>query len=246
MQKRLQKLLSEAGIASRRNAEELILEGRVKVNNIVIKELGSKADPDKDVIKVNNKEIQIKSKKIYLALHKPVGIISSRKDEKDRKTVIDLIPIKSYIYPVGRLDYDSSGLILLTNDGEVANALIHPSYEIPKTYIVEIDGIIKKEEIERFEQGIQLEDGTTAPAKAKIISTDKAKNTAKMEIILSEGKNRQIRRMFEVLGYTVIRLKRVKIGKINLGNLENGEYRHLSDTEIKWLRQRIDKKKGQE
>jgi 23S rRNA pseudouridine2605 synthase len=237
---RLQKLLSEAGIASRRKAEELILEGRVRVNNAVITELGSKADPEKDIIKVNGKIIKIQSRKIYIALHKPVGIISSRKDEKNRKTVIDLIPIKNYIYPVGRLDFDSSGLIILTNDGEVANELLHPGYKIPKTYIVEIDGAIKKEQLANFSAGIELEDGITAPARARVISG--GKDSTRLEVIISEGKNRQIRRMFESLGFNVQKLKRTKIGNISLGNLSNGEFRYLTDEEIKWLKQHKEKR----
>ncbi len=230
---RLQKIISEAGIASRRKAEELILEGRVKVDNIIIKELGFKADPDKSIIKVDNKEIKIKSKKLYIALHKPVGIISSRKDEKNRETVIDLVPNKEYMYPVGRLDYNSSGLILLTNDGEVSNALQHPSFEIEKTYIASIAGLISLSDLEKFKKGIVLEDGLTAPAKARVIS--KKNEETKLEVTIHEGKNRQIRRMFEALGYEVIRLKRVQIGEIVLGELKLGQFRNLTEKEVQWL-----------
>lgn len=234
MEVRLQKIISEAGIASRRKAEELIVEGKVKVNNKVVKELGYKADPEKDHIRVDGREIKIEHKKVYIALHKPVGIISSRKDEKGRKTVIDLIPTNTYMYPVGRLDFDSSGLILLTNDGELANALMHPSFEIPKTYIVTINGIISNMLLEKFQKGIRLEDGVTAPAKVKVLSREN--DQTKMEVTITEGKNRQIRRMFEALGHEVIRLKRIKIGEITLGELASGKFRNLSEKEVKWVK----------
>ncbi|MBC7474659.1 MAG: rRNA pseudouridine synthase [Candidatus Sericytochromatia bacterium] len=234
MEVRLQKIISEAGIASRRKAEELILDGKVKVNNKVITELGYKADPDKDTVKVDGVAVRKDVDKVYIVLHKPVGVISSRKDEKDRTTVIDLIPIKKYIYPVGRLDFDSSGLILLTNDGDVTNALLHPSFEIPKTYIVMINGIFSNNALEKFQNGIRLDDGMTSPAKVKILGIEK--NSTKLEVIITEGKNRQIRRMFDFLEYEVIRLKRTRIGNIGLGDLEIGKYRYLNMNEINWIK----------
>ncbi|MFN8577374.1 MAG: pseudouridine synthase [Candidatus Sericytochromatia bacterium] len=234
MEIRLQKIISEAGIASRRKAEELILDGRVSVNNKTVSELGTKANPDKDIIKVNGKKIDTNKPKIYIALNKPFGIISSRKDEKDRETVVDLINTDEYIYPIGRLDYDSSGLILLTNDGEITNNLIHPKYEVEKVYVVYIQGFIPDRALEKFEKGIRLEDGYTAPAKVEIIREEN--NLTILEVTIHEGKNRQIRRMFDALGYEVTKLKRIRIGNIKLDNLKAGEYRSLTNEEIKWIK----------
>ncbi len=234
MEIRLQKIIADAGIASRRKAEELIVQGLVQVNGKIVRELGFKADPNKEKIKVNGKIIKPNLKKIYLALNKPVGIISSRKDEKGRQTVIDIIPLDDYLYPVGRLDFESSGLIILTNDGEAANSLLHPKFEIPKTYKVDIEGELKNSDLEKFKAGIKLEEGLTAPAKAKILS--KGRTYTKLEVIIHEGKNRQIRRMFEELGYQVTRLKRISIGNIELGKLPIGRHRYLSPEEINWLK----------
>ena len=234
MEIRLQKIIADAGIASRRKAEELIVQGLVQVNGKIVRELGFKADPNKEKIKVNGKIIKPNLKKIYLALNKPVGIISSRKDEKGRQTVIDIIPLDDYLYPVGRLDFESSGLIILTNDGEAANSLLHPKFEIPKTYKVDIEGELKNSDLEKFKAGIKLEEGLTAPAKAKILS--KGRTYTKLEVIIHEGKNRQIRRMFEELGYQFTRLKRISIGNIELGKLPIGRHRYLSPEEINWLK----------
>lgn len=234
MEIRLQKIISEAGIASRRKAEGLILDGRVSVNNKTVSELGTKADPNKDIIKVNGKKIDTHKAKIYIALNKPFGVISSRKDEKDRETVVDLIDTDEYIYPIGRLDYDSSGLILLTNDGEITNNLIHPKYEVEKVYVVYIQGFIPDSALEKFEKGIRLEDGYTAPAKVEIIREENKLTI--LEVTIHEGKNRQIRRMFDALGYEVTKLKRIRIGNIKLENLKAGEYRSLTNEEIKWIK----------
>ncbi len=234
MQTRLQKIISQAGIASRRNAETMILDGKVSVNNSVVKELGFKADPETDKIKVNGRAINVNQKKIYIALNKPFGIISSRSDEKGRETVIDLIKSNEYMYPVGRLDYDSSGLLIITNDGDIANSLIHPKYEVEKVYIAYIDGNITNRDIDTFEKGIKLEDGYTAPAKVTILSEDR--NLTVLEVIIHEGKNRQIRRMFDALGYGVSKLKRIRIGNIKLEDLKPGEYRNLTKFEIDWIK----------
>lgn len=234
MEARLQKIISEAGIASRRKAEELILDGKVSVNNKTVHELGTKADPQKDLIKVDGKKIDIKKEKIYIALNKPFGVISSRKDEKDRETVIDLIDSNEYMYPIGRLDYDSSGLIILTNDGQITNNLIHPKFEVEKVYIVYIEGNINDRVISKFERGIRLDDGYTAPAKIEILSEED--NLSVLEVIIHEGKNRQIRRMFDALGYKVVKLKRIRIGNIKLENLKPGEYRNLTREEVNWIK----------
>lgn len=234
MQARLQKIISQAGIASRRNAELLIVDGKVSVNNTVVKELGFKADPEIDKIKVNGKLININTKKVYIALNKPFGIISSRKDEKGRETVIDLIKSNEYLYPVGRLDYDSSGLIILTNDGDIANNLIHPRYEVEKVYIAYIEDNISDRDLENFERGIKLDDGYTAPAKISILNEDR--NFTVLEVIIHEGKNRQIRRMFDAMGYKVTKLKRIRIGEIKLEDLKPGEYRNLNKFEVDWIK----------
>lgn len=234
MEIRLQKLISEAGIASRRKAEELIIDGKVSVNNKTVTELGIKADPHKDIIKVNGKKIEINNNKIYIALNKPFGVISSRKDEKNRETVIDLIDTNEYIYPIGRLDYDSSGLIILTNDGEITNNLIHPKFEVEKVYIVYIEGYIPDRALEKFENGIKLEDGYTSPAKVRVLDEDD--RITILEAIIHEGKNRQVRRMFDALGYKVTKLKRIRIGNIKLENLKPGEYRNLTSDEIRWIK----------
>ncbi|MEK7433593.1 MAG: pseudouridine synthase [Cyanobacteriota bacterium] len=233
MEERLQKIISSAGVASRRKAEQLILEGKVKVNDTIIKELGFKANPHSDKIYVLGKRLTIKTKKVYIALNKPVGIICSRSDEKGRKTVIDIVDVNRYIYPVGRLDFDSSGLVLLTNDGDAMNAIIHPKYEIEKTYIVLVDGNISDNHLRKLESGIQLAEGRTAPAKIKVLGD--YPNETKLEMTITEGKNRQIRRMLDAVGYGVKKLKRVTIGKIELGNLKKGEFRYLNDLEVEWI-----------
>lgn len=242
MQIRLQKILSDAGVASRRKSEELILDGKVKVNDQIVTELGFKADPDKDIIKVNNRKIRSDNKKIYIAFNKPIGIVSSRKDEKDRTTVVDCIPIKDYIYPVGRLDIESTGLILLTNDGDVTNKLLHPKYQVEKTYIATIEGTISEETLEKFRKGVRLEDGMTSPAKAKLLKSYGDGRDSRVEVSIGEGRNRQIRRMFDALGCNVIRLKRIRIGNIELKDLDLGKYRDLRKDEIAWLKSIVNQK----
>lgn len=233
MEERLQKIISASGMASRRRAEELILAGKVKVNGKIIKELGFKANAHEDKIYVEGKKLTVKTKKIYIALNKPVGIICSRSDEKGRETVVDIVNVNRYIYPVGRLDFDSSGLVLLTNDGSAMNAIIHPKYEIEKTYTVLIDAFISDNHIKKIETGMDLEGYKTAPAKLKVLG--RYTNETKIEITLTEGKNRQIRRMFEALGYEVKKLKRIRIGQIKLDKLKKGEFRYLTEKEIAWI-----------
>lgn len=231
---RLQKYLAEAGVASRRKCEELIAMGRVEVNGQVVTMPGTKID-GKEVIKVDGREIRQEQKKVYILLNKPVGYISTAKDQFSRKTVLDLVDtVKERIYPVGRLDYDTSGLIMLTNDGELANKLTHPKHEMPKVYRVMIDGNLKEEDINSFQTGIAIEDYTTAPAKVKVIETSKKDSI--IEITIHEGRNRQIRKMFEALGYVVLRLKRVAMGSITIEGLEEGKWRYLSKKEIDTLK----------
>lgn len=242
MKIRLQKIISDAGVASRRNAEVLILDGKVKVNGKQVKTLGFKADPDKDKVAVEGNIIKIKRRKIYVALNKPIGVITSRSDEKGRETVVDCVPIDEYLYPIGRLDIDSTGLILLTNDGEVTNAVLHPKHEIEKTYVVKVDGFVDNSKIEKFKSGIRLEEGMTAPAKAEVMY--RGRDYTKLEVVITEGKNRQIRRMFDALGHKVNALKRTKIGIISLGDLPYGKHRRLDKAEIDWLKSLVNTDKS--
>ena len=232
---RLQKVIAHAGIASRRKAEELILQGKVKVNGEVVKELGIKIS-NSDRVEVEGIPIE-KEEPVYFLFYKPRGVISSVKDEKGRKAVTDFFPeIKQRIYPVGRLDYDTSGLILLTNDGEFANLLMHPRNEIEKEYIAKIKGIPPREKIKSLEKGIQLEDGKTAPARAKVLSIDKKKGTAIVQLTIHEGRNRQVRRMFEAIGHPVMKLRRERYAFLTLHSLKAGESRELTAHEVKQLR----------
>ncbi|WP_040208286.1 23S rRNA pseudouridine(2605) synthase RluB [Neobacillus jeddahensis] len=232
---RLQKVIARAGIASRRKAEELIKEGHVKVNGKVVRELGVKVTPS-DKVEVD--EIQIeKEEPVYFLLYKPRGVISSVSDDKGRKVVTDFFSnFKERIFPVGRLDYDTSGLLLLTNDGEFANLLMHPKNEIDKVYVAKTKGIPQREDLRKLEKGIRLEDGKTAPAKVKLLSADKKKQTAIVEIAIHEGRNRQVRRMFEAIGNEVLKLKRERYGFLNLNGLKAGEARELTPHEVKQLR----------
>lgn len=237
MKIRIQKFLSSAGIASRRKAEELIKHGRVKVNGKIIESMGLKIDPENDEIKVDNKIVKGNQKKIYIMLNKPKGYISSVSDPFNRPTVIDLVDIdnKDGLHPVGRLDYDSEGLLILTNDGELTFKLTHPKYEINKTYIVEVKGRPSSQEMHMLSKGIKLEDGLiTKPAKVKI--KELKNNNAVLEFIIHEGKKRQIRRMCKAIGHPVITLKRTKIGNLALKNLNTGKWRFLNEEEIQYLK----------
>jgi 23S rRNA pseudouridine2605 synthase len=232
---RLQKVIARAGIASRRKSEDLIKEGRVKVNGKVVTELGLKVTSS-DKVEVN--EIQIeKEEPVYFLLYKPRGVISSVNDEKGRKVVTDFFPhLKERIYPVGRLDYDTSGLLVLTNDGEFANLLMHPKSEVDKVYVAKLKGIPTKENLRKLEKGIRLEDGKTAPARVKLLSADNKKQSAIVEITIHEGRNRQVRRMFEAIGHDVMKLKRERYGFLTLSGLKTGDARELSPHEVKQLR----------
>ncbi|MDQ0219036.1 rRNA pseudouridine synthase [Peribacillus cavernae] len=232
---RLQKVIAHSGLASRRKAEELIVEGRVKVNGKVVKELGVKIGPN-DKVEVNEVPLT-KEVPVYFLLYKPRGVISAATDDKNRKVVTDFFPeINERIYPVGRLDYDTSGLLLLTNDGEFANILMHPKHEVDKVYVAKLKGIPLRENLRKLEKGIVLEDGKTAPAKTKVLSIDKKKQTAIVEIAIHEGKNRQVRRMLEAIGHPVLKLKRERYGFLTLNGLSAGESRELTPHEVKQLR----------
>lgn len=234
---RLQKILAQAGVASRRKCEELILAGAVEVNGEKVTTLGTKADANVDAITVNGKPIR-SEKKIYVMLNKPKGVITSAKDPQGRKVVSDFLPgIKERVYPVGRLDYDTEGLLLLTNDGEFANLLTHPKHHVPKTYYATVKGVPHGSALEKLQQGIMLEDGMTAPANIEYQDVNMEAKEATISITIHEGRNRQVRRMFEAIGHKVIKLKRVRFGGIVLEGLPRGKFRHLTEYEIKDLLQ---------
>lgn len=229
---RLQKVIAQSGIASRRKAEELIINGKVKVNDQVVTELGTKVS-DKDKIMVNNEPISKEVKEYYI-LNKPRGVLTTTKDEHSRKTVIDLIPTNARIYPVGRLDYDTTGLLLLTNDGEFANILMHPKSNIEKVYIAKIKGILKKEAVAALKSGVEIDDGIIVKAqRVKLKKVDLKSNTCMVQISICEGKNHQVKKMFSKVGLEVLKLKREKEGFFDLKNLQSGEYRKLTPKEIK-------------
>ena len=232
---RLQKVIAHAGIASRRKAEELIIEGKVKVNGQVIRELGTKVTAS-DSIEVNGIKIE-KEKKVYFLLYKPRGVISAVSDDRGRKTVFDLFPhVEERIFPVGRLDYETSGVLLLTNDGDFSNLLTHPRYNIDKTYVAKIKGLPRREDLKKLERGIMLEDGKTAPAKVKVLSSDREQGKSIIAITIHEGRNRQVRRMFEAIGCPVLKLKREQFAFLGLHGLNAGESRELTAHEVKQLR----------
>lgn len=231
---RLQKVIAQSGLTSRRKAEQLILDGRVKVNNKIVRELGTKVTTS-DEIQVDNIPIE-KEKLVYYVLYKPRGYISSVKDEKDRETVIDLMDdVKERIFPIGRLDYNTSGVLLLTNDGEFAHLLMHPKHEIEKVYIVKIKGIPSKETLAQMRKGVKDEGDILRAVDYKVTSIDRKKNTMIVQIKLHEGKNRHIRRMMDQLGHPVLKLKREKYGSITVDQLQPGKYRSLSRQEVHQL-----------
>ena len=230
---RLQKYLSSCGVASRRKSEQLILDGRVRVNDNIIKDLGYKVDK-KDSVYVDDKLVE-KTDKVYYLLYKPEKIICSLKDEKGRKTVIDLINTKERVFPVGRLDYDTSGLLLITNDGELTQELTHPHGSIEKTYYAKIDGILTLNELKSLEKGIILDGVKTKKAYLKVDKIDKKNNKSYVYITITEGRNHQVKNMFSFFNHKVLKLKRVSYSFLNLDGLKKGEYRILSIKEVKQL-----------
>lgn len=231
---RLQKYMALSGVASRRKSEEIIQEGRVKVNNVVVTELGRVIDPKKDKITVDNKNIRLESQKVYIMLNKPVGFVSSLQDEKGRRVVTDLIEgVRERIYPVGRLDADTTGLLLLTNDGDLAFKLTHPSKKVEKKYIAIVEGVPNKKELDSLRSGVFVDGKKTHPAKVKI--SKKFDTDSILEIVIHEGRNRQVKKMCEAVNHPVKKLKRVSIGEIELGGLNIGNWRYLNDEEIEYL-----------
>lgn len=231
---RLQKAIASTGYTSRRKAEELILKNQVMVNGKIVNELGYKVEPS-DTIVVEGKPLN-KVKKVYYLLNKPRGVLSTTKDDRGRKTVVDLIDSDVPIYPVGRLDYDTTGLILLTNDGELTNILMHPSSKIDKEYVAKIPGILYKDQVEILEKGVMIDGRKTARAKVKT-RYDKRKDVSMVSIIIHEGRNHQVKKMFEAVSKKVLKLKRERVAFLDLKGLRSGEYRPLTIKEVKKLYQ---------
>lgn len=232
---RLQKYIAMCGVASRRKAEELIEKGTVKVNDQKVTELGTKVEIGADKVTVNGRDIKPEQKNFYIMLNKPTGYVSTVSDQFDRPTVLDLVgtDIKSRIFPVGRLDYDTSGLLLLTNDGDFTYKVTHPKFELEKTYIALLKGGITISGLNKLRRGVKIDDYTTAPAKVEII--DAKDGYTKVKITIHEGKNRQVRKMFDTVGSKVVELERISIGTVELGNLPLGHWRHLTSHEISYL-----------
>ncbi|MDD4844589.1 MAG: pseudouridine synthase [Anaerotignum sp.] len=236
MEERLQKFLAEAGVASRRKAEELIAEGKIKVNGKVITELGTKIDPQKDEVLYLDKIISKKEvEMIYIMLHKPEGYVTTAKEQFGRPGVMDLVSgIAARIFPVGRLDYETSGLVLLTNDGDLTYKLTHPKHDVDKTYIAKLYGTPDDMDLQMFRRGVFIDGRQTKPAKMQIL--EKGERQSTVEIIIHEGRNRQVRKMCEAIKHPVAQLKRVGTGELTLGDLPKGKYRHLTPAEVKYLK----------
>lgn len=237
---RLQKVIASTGYCSRRKAEELIKSGKVLVNGNRVIELGTKVGSS-DVVTINGVMLK-KEEKEYVILNKPRGVVTTTNDELDRKTVLDLIETDKRLYPVGRLDYDTTGILLLTNDGELANLLMHPKNKIDKVYIAKIRGFLSKEDQIKLSKGVVIDGKKTAPAKIRLKKFDKKTNTSIVEITIHEGRNHQVKNMFLTIGYDVLKLKRERISFLELGNLKSGEYRYLNAKEVKKLYNEILKK----
>jgi pseudouridine synthase len=237
---RLQKILSAAGVASRRAAEKLIVEGRVSVNGETTSELGTRADPDADDIRVDGRRIA-RPRRRYIALHKPRGYVTTRSDPEHRPTVLDLLGLKEYVYPIGRLDYDSEGLLLLTNDGGFAERLMHPRYGVEREYEARVRGVPEPAALRRLAQGVRIEGRRTAPAHVRLVETGRGArgDQSIISVVLHEGRTRQVRNMCAAIGHPVVRLRRVRVGSIRLGTLKPGEFRELTRDEVRQLEQAV-------
>lgn len=235
---RLQKFLAEAGVASRRRAEELIAQGKVKVNGKVVTEMGLKIDPEKDEVSYLDRKISKKDTElVYLMLHKPVGYVTTAKEQFGRPAVVDLIKgVNARIFPVGRLDYDTSGLLLLTNDGDLTYKLTHPKHDVEKTYIAKLYGVPDEGALQKFRRGVVIDGRKTKPAKIQILEREKDGRFCTAEIVIHEGRNRQVRKMCESIKHPVAQLQRVATGELTLGDLPKGKYRHLTEKEIRYLK----------
>lgn len=236
---RLQKIIASSGYCSRRKAEELIIQGKVKLNGTIVKELGLKASPN-DQIMVDGNLINEEAK-VYYLLNKPRGVITSVSDDKNRKTVVDLIDTDKRIYPIGRLDYDTTGILLLTNDGALANLIMHPKNKIDKVYVAKVKGLVNKEAALSLARGIIVDGRKTAKAKVKVKKYDKKNQISVVELTIHEGRNHQVKKMFEALGFDILKLKREKIAFLDLTNLKSGQYRKLNIKEVKKLYSEVQK-----
>lgn len=234
-EERLQKFLANSGIASRRKCEEYILKGKVSVNGKFVDELGTKINPDKDVVKYNGKIVKKTDKKVYILLNKPIDYVTTVKDQFDRQTVLDLIDIPEKVVPVGRLDMYTSGALLLTNDGDFVYKVTHPKYEIEKTYTVTIRGIATQDDVKKLENGVKIDDYVSGKAKVKILKTDEEKNFSRLQITIHEGKNREVRKMCEAIDKKVLALHRRRIGNLDVKNIEIGKWRYLNKKEVEEL-----------
>lgn len=231
---RINKYLADCGVASRRKCDELISQGKVKVNNKVVRELGLDIKPT-DVVLFENRVVRPTVRRVYYKLHKPKGYVTTASDEKGRKTVVELMrKVQERVYPIGRLDYDTEGLLILTNDGDITNILTHPKNAVKKTYIASIEGEIANEDIKKISKGVDIGGYTTQPC--SVVIKDKDDKFTRVEVIISEGKNHQVKKMFEAVGKNVAFLKRVSIGEIKLGGLARGEYKALTTKEIAYLK----------
>ena len=230
---RLQKVIALSGYCSRRKAEELIVKGKVMVDGKVITELGTKVDGNNQIT-IEGKTLTRENKE-YILLYKPRGVVTTTSDEKNRKTVLDLIETDKRLYPIGRLDYDTTGILLLTNDGELTNLLIHPKNEIDKVYVAKLEGIISSDIAKKIERGVLIDGYKTSRSKVKILKIDKKNNSSLVQITIHEGKNHQVKKMFNAVGYNVLKLKREKIAFLDLNGLKPGEYRKLNTKEVKKL-----------
>jgi 23S rRNA pseudouridine2605 synthase len=234
MQERLQKIIAQAGVASRREAEGIITAGRVAVNGVTVTELGTKADPERDRITLDGKPLRVERQRLYILLYKPAGYMTTLKDPEGRPIVTDLLrEVKERVFPVGRLDYNTEGLLLLTNDGEWANRLAHPRHEVDKEYLVRVQGSPTEEQLLRLSSGVDLDDGRTAPGQARLVRP--SGNSSWIAITIHEGRYRQVRRMCEAVGLSVVRLKRKRYGPLDLDDLRPGEYRLLTPAEVAQL-----------
>ncbi len=239
MRIRLNKFLAQAGVASRREVDKMIVEGKIKVNGRVVRTLGTKIDDEKDRVEFRGKRVEKGEEMVYLMLNKPPGYLVTLKDPFRRPTIKDLLPsLEERIYPVGRLDYDSEGLLLLTNDGELAHRLTHPRYRVPKNYVVEVKGVPDSSKISRLEKGISIDGKKTAPARITRLSGSSKKTLLRIEI--HEGRKREVKRMFEAVGHRVLHLKRDGFGGMRLGNLQTGKWRFLTQKEVESLKSQVD------
>ncbi len=233
MEIRLQKFLADCGVASRRQSETIITDGRVKINGEIINKLGAKINANEDEVSVDGTVLKTTKQKIYIMLHKPEGYITSVKDQFDRPTVMSLIDLKERLFPVGRLDYETSGLLILTNDGELTYKLTHPKHEVKKVYIAKVIGHPTEESLTQFKNGLYIDGYKTAKANVFKVREDNKYTSLKIEII--EGKNRQVRKMCEAIGHKVVNLKRISTGELKLNDLKKGEYRYLTKNEVDYL-----------